>query len=111
MPAHFAHTLRVAQQFAHLQGGLALSPAEVRQDGTVKLCAAACVAFAAIQVTQGIASAKKFRAELASTANANVLEQTFEHFGFGKSLCSLIRIENDRLAPDARLSWFLGLTP
>jgi hypothetical protein len=109
VPASLASVLQVAQQIARRQGGLATSPVEVYPDGDIRLCAAACVGFAALRLADGDAIAQAFRNELASSTNAPILEQTFERFGFGKLLCSLIRIENDRLPPEARLNWFLDL--
>lgn len=97
----------LAKRTARYQGMLARSPASIGPDGSVMMCAAACIAYAALRVKDGLKAAEDFRRKLKRPSESVSLEKTFEHLNLSTTLCRMIRIENDLYDSSRRLDWFL----
>ena len=98
-----------AKAIAADQGQLAPSPGHQIEGGSVIMCAAACIGYAAIQIREGISAADNFRRNIALPFNSGVIENAFQQTGLDVAVCSRIRIENDSKHPDLRLRWFLNI--
>lgn len=96
-----------SRSVALAQGALGMSPASYSPDGHLVLCAASCIAFAALSVREGRSAAEAFRAALTTRERDFSLEQVFAEVGLSAEACRAIRERNDSLAPSERLSWFL----
>lgn len=92
-----------------VQSRVPTSPVEVENTGKINLCAAACLAYAGLQVAFSEQEAKLFETELMRTRSSSVIEEAFETFGWGRDLCGVILQFNDNLSPELRKARVLQL--
>lgn len=100
--------LAEAKRIAISQGRLPASPAEVDADGHVLLCAAACLAKAAIHVHDGGAESGDFESEIKHRNKDDYVPSLFDRYSIGLNATSVMN-KNDRTPPSERLAWFVGL--
>lgn len=98
-----------AQDLATSQGTLAISPAGRAPTGEVVMCAAACVAYAAIEKRTGAKAAQSFRNSLLSRHASEKLLGAFESFGSTREICTAMLKFNNAQPVAQRLDWFLSL--
>ena len=98
----------LAKQIACEQGMLARSPASINSDGSIVMCAAACIAYAALKIKVGLKVAEDFQRKLICRSENISLEKTFAGVNLPEALCRMIRIENDKQVSSQRLDWFLN---
>jgi hypothetical protein len=92
-----------------LQQGLALSPGEQSAQEGVTLCAASCVARAAVELMEGPEALLWFYDKVLVTDKEEFASAIFESCGLRRELASQVQLENDKCPSSSRLSWFLGL--
>lgn len=98
--------LLMAKQIAGEQGRLGDSPADRSVEGDLHLCAASCVAEAAISVTGRGRSAADFRARLNQCDKFELLPAVFSECGLDPGVAIALIKENDSRSGQRRLSWF-----
>jgi len=100
--AYKSRALGLAEQ----QGELANSPAEKGSDGKPLLCAAACLAYVAIENVDGKECADKFAHTLVNKGDKNKVVNIFRRFGWGEKFCEMVMIDNDRTPRNSRINVF-----
>jgi hypothetical protein len=98
--------LNRAKEIANAQGRLASSPAERSSDGRLVLCAASCIALAAIEQNSAVISAAEFGRRVLTEDKATFIPSLFEAHGLGAERARNAMRENDNRDPSARLPWF-----
>jgi hypothetical protein len=96
-----------AWAIAEQQRCLADSPA-VLSNGSVKLCAAACVAVAGLRLRMP-GSEEGFIAEVLRTGSKQSVVRAFEVLGLTARECRDVQLINDRTPPEERLRTFKGI--
>lgn len=108
-PLDLLTVLRRAKELAMVQGRLGDSPADRQPDSALHLCAASCVAQAALEETHGVEAASAFRRRVASENKFDFLPRAFAACGLApKSAVQMIQ-QNDARSGADRLAWFLTL--
>lgn len=107
LPGNWANTaLSVAQE----QGFLPDSPAET-VDRELRLCAAACVAYAGLKLMRP-GREEKFRSSLRTQRDKQIVISAFSELGLSRAVCLEAMMINDRTLPEDRVRVFrkaLGL--
>lgn len=98
--------LQLAKQLAGEQGRLGDSPADRSLEGHLHLCAASCVAEAAIRVTGRSSSPADFRARVNQCDKFELLPAVFSDCGLNPEVAIALIKENDSRSGQRRLSWF-----
>lgn len=101
--------LNRAKSIANTQGHLANSPAEMDSSGKITLCAASCIAKAAIEISGDSNSYNNFDTDVISKDKNLFVPSIFEKHGLDSALARMIMIENDSLDAKDRLNWFSNL--
>jgi len=78
------------------------SPADFDEEGEITLCAAACLAFAGLSVTESPSEARAFERRIADSRDSGLIESAFEQIGWSKSSCNYWMQQNDVTPPDVR---------
>ena len=98
-----------AVDIAEKQGMLANSPAEIDENGKMNLCAASCIAKAAIEVMQSEVEANKFERLLLKEDEKEYVPSQLEKLGLSKLVAKAIMLENNQIDTSRRLKWFRNL--
>ena len=94
--------LLLAQSKILQQGRTPLSPCQLDDGGSIRLCAAAAVASAGLEREDGAVVAKAFAKDLARTSDMNLVRDIFDRFGWGRSTADQMLQFNDALEEDLR---------
>ncbi len=98
-----------ALDIAEEQGMLANSPAEIGGNGKINLCAASCIAKAALEIMQGEDDANKFEDLLLRKNKKEYVPSQFENLGLSNLVAKAVMLENDQMNSSKRMSWFRNL--
>jgi hypothetical protein len=101
--------LETAKSRVSQQPYLPLSPVGVTADGDVMLCAAACLAFAGLQVLGSVTEARRFQSKLAETRDSQIVEAAFARLGWKEEACHDFMNKNDASPSSARKDLVLGM--
>lgn len=96
----------LARQIARKQGVLGSSPAERLDNGVTALCAASCVAEAALLSKNDLEGLKDFRERLWTDDKVVLVSRFFEQCGLSSGMAAKLMKENDRRRPAERIEWF-----
>lgn len=99
--------LRRAVRIAELQDEMPLSPASRNDSGKISLCAAACLAYAGLEVLVSLEEARRFACLLAEPNSGVSVELAFGRLGWKPDLCRMMRIDNDRTPATLRKQRFI----
>jgi len=105
----FRVVMKRAKHIANSQGTLAASPAEIGEDGTLTLCAASCIARAAIELYGDSNHVREFEARVVSEDKLEYLPALFRQLGLSEHLARATLAENDSRPESSRLDWFNAL--
>ena len=105
----YSEILRRAQKMAIAQGLLATSPAILNADGTVTLCAASCIAKAAVELSGDRDAMAEFNQLVIAEDKEFFVESIFMKYGLSIEHAKQIMLENDVRSESARLTWFQSL--
>jgi len=98
-----------AKEIATEQGKLANSPAQIDEQNNIILCAASCIAKAAIEINKGKEIANSFDSEVLLYEKEKFVPSIFEKYGLKRAFAKSVMIDNDALNPADRLYWFCNL--
>lgn len=101
--------LRRAKEIANRQGRLASSPAEQLSDGSLVLCAASCIAKAAIELDNRLLLPEDFDQRILHSDKSEFIPTVFDACGLDAARALTVMIQNDNQEPTERLSWFNAL--
>lgn len=97
-----------ARDIAVAQGGLGDSPAQLSDDGRVALCAASCVALAALAVRGDACASADFQTRIWTDSKEVLLPEIFEESGLSAETALELVKENDSRPSIDRLPWFVS---
>lgn len=101
--------MALAINIAKDQRFLANSPAEKDKGGKVFLCAASCIAKAAIEINEGKTASSTFHKEVLNKTKEEYVPYIFEKYDLNKSFANMVMLENDQIDVSNRLNWFSNL--
>lgn len=96
-----------AVEIANSQGYLADSPAEINNNGNITLCAAACLAYAGIEIEDGDLCAEEFSRKLVAEKKKSEIIEVFKRFGWGSNFGNFIVVMNDKTKREQRIPTFI----
>ncbi len=79
------------------QGETPLSPFSTNPDGSIRLCAAAAVASAAMENHQGLSGRLAFERLLQKSADSSLIDRTFVSLGLDPKVCRTLKRFNDSI--------------
>ena len=101
-----ASIINCAKKIAQSQNVLANSPAEKNEKGQIILCAASCIALAALMENQDLDGIENFMNDVLLRDKNILLPEFFERAGLNGVAAKIILAENDAMDRTSRLEWF-----
>ena len=101
--------LQRAKEIANRQGRLANSPGERSRNGQIILCAASCIARAAIEIDSNVMSPKEFYSRVLRYDKKKLVPHIFNAISLDGNRALKLMVENDNRSPNTRLAWFNSL--
>ena len=101
--------LNRAKEIAITQGQLAQSPATADKNGKLTLCAASCIARAAIEMQGHTAAISEFDQRVTTEDKNTFVPSIFNTSGLKTVTAERIMQLNDSIPHSRRLSWFQSL--